>query len=566
MLASGVVLGIAAAIAFGGDWRRLGNLNLGWWPLLVVASALRLFTFFQPHADLTIYVLGIAGIGLVAALNWRIPGAAVIAAGTFSNLLVIVLNQGMPYELAAVETAGSRIPVEPFYVVMAPDTRLPFLADVIPVTLVRGVFSIGDLLLAFGGFLIPFVLLQPKAEPSRHELRSANFAFFWLAQAISRFGDPITGIALGYVTYRATESALLTAIAVGINFIPSVFGFVGGAVADALGPRRAMFWCDIVRVGIVGMIPVLLAMNAPLVSIFALALLAGFGSAIFQPARGAIIPSLLTREKLAQGNSLVFATDKAVEIGGTLAAGALIVTVGEGAFYVDALTFALSAVLLARVVVDEEKIKPITWSALMRGAAEGARFIRRTTVVWSNTVFSLFAQFANPVVNTLAIVLLTRRFAGGDAEAGAVLFSGSEAAIAIGAVLGSAILPRYLEKVPKGRSLLIGFGATGVVIVLIAMSMNYTLTLALFLILGFVNVLSFVPTVTILQEATPQPMIARVFGARIAITNASWLAITVLGALVADAIGVDVFLAIAGLVTLATALVAVFVPAIRDVP
>jgi hypothetical protein len=61
-------------------------------------------------------------------------------------------------------------------------------------------------------------------------------------------------------------------------------------------------------------------------------------------------------------------------------------------------------------------------------------------------------------------------------------------------------------------------------------------------------------------------MIARVFGARIAITNASWLAITVLGALVADAIGVDVFLAIAGLVTLATALVAVFVPAIRDVP
>jgi predicted MFS family arabinose efflux permease len=147
-----------------------------------------------------------------------------------------------------------------------------------------------------------------------------------------------------------------------------------------------------------------------------------------------------------------------------------------------------------------------------------------------------------------------------------VLFSGSEAAIAIGAVIGSAVLPRYLERVPKGRSLLIGFGATGVVIVLIALSTSYTLTLALFLILGFVNVLSFVPTVTILQEATPQPMIARVFGARIAITNASWLVITVLGALVADAIGVDVFLAIAGLVTLATALVAVFVPAIRDVP
>ena len=77
MLASGVVLGIAAAIAFGGDWRRLGNLSLSWWPLLIVASALRFFTFLQPHASLEIYVVGLFGIGLVAALNWRIPGAGV---------------------------------------------------------------------------------------------------------------------------------------------------------------------------------------------------------------------------------------------------------------------------------------------------------------------------------------------------------------------------------------------------------------------------------------------------------------------------------------------------------
>jgi hypothetical protein len=100
MLASGVALGIAAAIAFGGDWRRLGNLNLRWWPLLIVASAFRLFTFFEPHADLFVYIVGLFGIGLVAALNWRIPGAGLIAIGTFSNVLVTVLNQGMPYDPA----------------------------------------------------------------------------------------------------------------------------------------------------------------------------------------------------------------------------------------------------------------------------------------------------------------------------------------------------------------------------------------------------------------------------------------------------------------------------------
>ncbi len=48
---------------------------------------------------------------------------------------------------------------------------------------------------------------------------------------------------------------------------------------------------------------------------------AGCAGAIFGPARGAIVPALLTREKLAAGNSLVYASDRAVEIGARLLAG-----------------------------------------------------------------------------------------------------------------------------------------------------------------------------------------------------------------------------------------------------
>jgi len=565
MLVSGVAVGIAAAIAFGGHWRRLGELDLKWWPLLFVASALRLYTVFEPKADLTIYLLGLAGIGLVAALNWRIPGAALIALGTFSNVLVIFLNGGMPFDPVVAEAAGAKMPDDSLHVLIGPATRLPFLSDTVPVSLFHGVFSAGDLLLGFGGFLIPFILLQPKAEPASRELRSANFAFFWLAQAISRFGDPITFIALGYVTYRETESVFLTAVAGAVTIIPSIFGFVGGAAADALGPRRAMFWCDVVRTGLIGLIPVLLLFDVPLIFVFTLAFLAGLGSAIFNPARGALIPALISHERLAAGNSLVFATDKAVEIGGALAGSALVLAVGDGAFYLDALTFALSAVLLARVVVRETP-RAITWRQLWSDAVDGFRFIRRTSVIWSNTVFSFFAQFANPVINSLTLSLLVRRFTNNDATAGAVLFGATEAAIAVGAVVGSAVLPGYLSRVPKGRSLLIGFGAMGVVVVLIAMSPTYPITLALFAVLGFVNVLAFIPTVVLFQESTPQPLIARVFGARIALTNLTWIVILLFGGALAEQIGVDVVLAVAGLVTLTTAIVAAFVPAIRDVP
>ncbi len=189
MLASGVIAGIAAGVAFGGDWRRLSKFTLRFWPLLVVASGLRLLTVFFPQVSLLIYLLGFIGVGLVAVANWRLPGSSLIAVGTFMNVLVILVNSGMPYDMPTVIAVGAPIPNNGLHVVLNSGTRLPLLADIIPFGIGRAVYSVGDFLLAFGGFLIPFMWLQeaPAMDAARREIRSANFAFFWLAQVISRF-------------------------------------------------------------------------------------------------------------------------------------------------------------------------------------------------------------------------------------------------------------------------------------------------------------------------------------------------------------------------------------------
>src|SRR6266545_6794937 len=274
MLASGVIAGIAAGVAFGGDWRRLSTFTLHLWPLLVAASGLRLITFFLPQSSLLVYQVGFIGIGAVALANWRLPGSSLIAIGTFMNVLVIAVNSGMPYDVPTVIGVSARIPDDGLHVVLESGTRLPLLADIIPVGIGHAVYSVGDFLLAFGGFLIPFMWLQesPATGAARREIRSANFAFFWLAQVISRFGDPITLVALVFVTYRATQSALLTAVAVAIATLPNaLFSLFGGAIADALGPRRAMFWCDVARVPLIACIPALLAVKMPLAVIFLIA-------------------------------------------------------------------------------------------------------------------------------------------------------------------------------------------------------------------------------------------------------------------------------------------------------
>src|SRR4029077_12626574 len=303
MLASGVAAGIIAGVAFGGDWRRLATFSLKLWPVLVLAVGLRLVGDFAfPDAPLALYLVSLLGVAVVAGWNWRVPGALLIAIGTSLNLFVVALNSGMPYDPMVAAAVGAPLPNDALHVVLQADTRLEFLSDVIPVGPIHSVLSLGDFLNALGGFLIPFMWLQPPAEANAaRTLRSPNFAFFGAAQAVSRFGDPITLIALTYVTYRATQSALATAVAVLIATIPTaLFSFFGGAIADAAGHRRVMLVADVVRGILLGLVPLLLGLNAPLAFVFAAVFLSGICSAIFNPARVSIIPTLLGKEHLAR--------------------------------------------------------------------------------------------------------------------------------------------------------------------------------------------------------------------------------------------------------------------------
>jgi hypothetical protein len=114
--------------------------------------------------------------------------------------------------------------------------------------------------------------------------------------------------------------------------------------------------------------------------------------------------------------------------------------------------------------------------------------------------------------------------------------------------------------------LIAGFVVWGTAVVCVALSTNFTLALALFALLGVSNVLFFVPSITIMQEGTTPDVRARVFGARIALTNLSWLPIVLVTGALGDVLPVAWLIAGAGLVTLATAIVGAFLPAIRDVP
>ncbi len=162
MLASSVALGGLAGLILRGNWRNLRDLKIRWWPLALLALAIRVIGVLigLPAWAHVVAIMLTAGI---AARNWRIAGALFVAAGSLLNATVIVANGGMPFDVAAAASVGVVIlPNDALHHPLGPETRLPWLADVVPIGLFRAIYSVGDVIIAVGGFWIPFSVLRRR--------------------------------------------------------------------------------------------------------------------------------------------------------------------------------------------------------------------------------------------------------------------------------------------------------------------------------------------------------------------------------------------------------------------
>jgi len=159
VLASSIVLGVVAGIGFGGDWQRLTRLKFRGIPIVFASGLIRLGGVFW-GLPLALYVLVLCSLVVVAFLNRRLPGAFLLGAGIAMNLIAILANGGMPISPEAAGIAGLELPADGLHHPMTEATRVQALVDVIPVPLFRNVYSAGDVVLAVGGFWLPFAALR----------------------------------------------------------------------------------------------------------------------------------------------------------------------------------------------------------------------------------------------------------------------------------------------------------------------------------------------------------------------------------------------------------------------
>jgi hypothetical protein len=115
-------------------------------------------------------------LGLFAWSNRRVAGVPVIALGGFLNFVAITANGGvMPADPDALAAAGKTVEAGEFINSAAVDEpRLAFLGDVIatPGSLpVSNVYSVGDVLILLGAFVLVHVACGSRLVPRRWAVR-----------------------------------------------------------------------------------------------------------------------------------------------------------------------------------------------------------------------------------------------------------------------------------------------------------------------------------------------------------------------------------------------------------
>jgi MFS family permease len=273
-------------------------------------------------------------------------------------------------------------------------------------------------------------------------LREPDYRRLFLGRTVSLIGDGVAPVAIAFAVLDLTGSATDLGIVLAAHSLVIIaLILVGGVFADRISPRLSMLRADLVRTVVMGAMAALLITGVA--AVWQLALLyaiEGGATAFFNPASNAIVPSIVSRERLQEANALLNLSRWGGKTLGPALAGLLLVLGTPGwALAADAATFAVSAYFLLRLRAPGRRTgsEPAFIAELRHGWSE---FSSRTWL-WvvvagagiSNAVFYPAFQVLGPAV---------ARDSLGGSSAWALIVAAFGAGAFLGGVLALSFRPR----------------------------------------------------------------------------------------------------------------------------
>ncbi|MGC1211466.1 MAG: MFS transporter [Micromonospora sp.] len=342
-----------------------------------------------------------------------------------------------------------------------------------------------------------------------HPLRLRSFRLLFLGRTVSAVGDAVVPTALALAVLRATGSTTALALVLGCAMVPRLLLLpLGGVVADRFDARRVALATDLVRCAAQLVVGAELLSGTPALTHIAVAsALGGAASAFAMPTASPLVAGTVDDGGRQQANALMGVTANASRLAGPALAGLLIWTAGPGwAFVLDALSFALSALLLAVIRVRHV---PVPHRSIRADLVLGWREVRSRTWFWSSLLAHGVWNGAAAVLLTVGPVVAVDRLGGEGVWV--LLQQGGAVGMLAGSLLAARLRPRRPVLVAN-----LGLALYAAPLLLLAVAAPATAVIAAYCValtaLGFLNPV----WETVVQAHFPPQVLARV-------TSYDWL-------------------------------------------
>jgi DHA3 family macrolide efflux protein-like MFS transporter len=410
--------------------------------------------------------------------------------------------------------------------------------------------------------------LADRARMSPYGRLALNgpFATLWTGGLLSLFGDRVNQAVLAIFIYQQSHSAITTSLVFFTATVPNlVFGSFAGTFVDRVNQKRVLIVSDLLRAGIVFMLPLAAVTNILLV--YPVVFLVTTVSIFFRPARESVIPRIVPGDDLMAANSATWMAEALADSVGYGLAGLLILMLGTNftlAFWFDAATYIASAALIASVAIPPvvRRIDPAL-RTFRSDFLEGWQFLRNDPVLFANTLQGIAGQMAIGVMLPLSAIYAFTVIKGGSIPSTSI-FAFLEGWIGVGNLIGGIAVGLIGLRVGKGRLVIAGYIGLGACIALYSRTDVLPAAIALMVGIGIANLVFVIPSQTLFQQRVPRDMMARVVSIRFSLVLGTMTLATGASGVLASIFGVANVIGGFGVVACLAGLAGLFIAAVRD--
>jgi len=346
--------------------------------------------------------------------------------------------------------------------------------------------------------LDPMAILKSRRWPQTFSsLARHDFRWFTISQLAGTTANWMAVIVQSLIVYDLTGSALVIGVVNVSKTVPTlIFGFIGGMLADRMDRRNLLMASQLVSsctAAALGMLA--LSGTIQVWHFVAAALLEGIAGSIQQPARQALLPSVVPREHLMNAIALTGGIWNASRtIGPAFAGGAAAIAGPSGALFLLASFYLFGAVATRGISTPVQPAAPGSDGSAVRAKSKGSRSLRAGfledlqgySYLWQNPVVGWLAVLAIvPVVFSMGHRILAPVFAKEVLGMGAGGVGLLLSAPGVGALVAAFIVATMSHVQRKGFLSLAGVVLHGLSVIVYALSNRLWLSLTALAVHGF---------------------------------------------------------------------------------